>query len=116
MHACPQQIQVTSYTSYGLITNCQVMESIMREDSTGYWKSKTEFDNKKGEKGDCKKINNKMNINLNEKTKKEASNFYLKPVVQPYAIGAHSKYFWIVTDPEDYNRNLVARRTVYPVE
>ena len=47
---------------------------------------------------------------------KKASNFYLKPVVQPYAIGAHSKYFWIVTDPEDYNRNLVARRTVYPVE
>ena len=47
---------------------------------------------------------------------KEASNFYLKPVVQPDAIGAHSKYFWIVTDPEDYNRNLVARRTVYPVK
>ena len=44
----------------------------MREDSTGYWKSKTEFDNKKGEKGDCKKFNNKIIINLNAETNKRS--------------------------------------------
>ena len=72
------------------------------------WKSKTEFDHKKREEGDCLKT--KYKIECTDK-KREASNFYLKPVVQPDAIGAHGKYFWIVTDPEDYDRTSVASET-----
>ena len=37
-------------------------------------------------------------------TKKEASNFYLKPIVQ--SSSRNDEYFHIVTDPEDYQRTM----------
>ena len=72
------------------------------------WKSTTESDNKQEERGDYLKT--KYKIECTDK-KDEASIFYLKPVVQPNAIGAHGKYFWIVTDPEDYDRSSVPNET-----